>query len=94
MSVQTTPMTIERNIHLSPERAHRLHRLAAVRGISEDLVVERALDILFSLTDIAGERSEQEGWSLLSEGALQRVWNNDADAAYDNWREIYGVPTR
>jgi len=38
------------------------------------------------------EEGQRRGWSLLSEAALRRVWDNDADAAYDNWRELYGVP--
>jgi adenine-specific DNA-methyltransferase len=35
-----------------------------------------------------------QGWSFLSEGSLQRIWDNEEDAAYDNWRELYGVPAR
>ena len=34
---------------------------------------------------------EREQWSLASTEALQRVWDNPADAAYDNWRELYGL---
>ena len=45
-----------------------------------DQIVEKALDILFSLTDLLDERAEQQGWSFLSEPALQRVWDNEEDA--------------
>ena len=31
-------------------------------------------------------------WTRLSEAAFWEDWNNDKDAVYDNWREIYGVP--
>ena len=88
------PTTIEKRIRLSAERADRLTHLSHARRISEDQIVEKALDILFSLTDLFDERAEQQGWSFLSEDALQRVWDNDEDAAYDNWRELYGVSAR
>jgi prevent-host-death family protein len=34
---------------------------------------------------------EREQWSLASAEALQRVWDNPADAAYDNWKALYGL---
>jgi hypothetical protein len=37
---------------------------------------------------------QRHGWSLLSEASLQRIWDNEADAIYDNWRELYDVPAR
>ena len=86
--------TIKKNIRLSVERADRLGRLAQVHHIREDLIIEKALDILFSLTDLFDEGTEQRGWSSLSEPALQCIWDNEADAAYDNWRELYDIPTR
>lgn len=33
-------------------------------------------------------------WTLLAEDAFARGWDNEDDAIYDNWREIYGVPAR
>jgi hypothetical protein len=33
-------------------------------------------------------------WTLISEEVLSRDWDNDDDAIYDNWRELYGVPAR
>jgi hypothetical protein len=35
---------------------------------------------------------DQWGWLLLSEAALQRVWDNDEDAIHDNWKELYSLP--
>jgi hypothetical protein len=40
------------------------------------------------------ESTERQGWSLNSAAVLARVWNNEDDAAYDNWRELYGIPAR
>lgn len=92
--VSSVPTVIEKHIQLSSERADRLGRLAQAHQLREDQIIEKALDILFSLTDLLDDRSEQQGWSFLSEDALQRVWDNEQDAAYDNWREIYQVPAR
>jgi len=75
--------TVEKHIRLSTELADRLSHLARTHGLREDQVVEKALDILFSLTDLLDEQSERHGWSFLSEGSLQRIWDNEEDAAYD-----------
>lgn len=92
--MSTTSSVIEKHIQLSVERAERLNRLAQTHQIHEDRIVEKALDILFSLTDLLNERTERRGWSFLSETALQRVWDNEEDAVYDNWGELYEVPAR
>jgi predicted transcriptional regulator len=85
---------VEKHIRLSAEHADRLSRLAQTHQTHEDQIVERALDILFTLTDLFDEGVERRGWSFLSEAALQRVWDNEEDAVYDNWRELYDVPAR
>jgi len=82
---------VEKQIRLSVHHADRLSRLARARDLSEDQIVEKALDILFSLTDLLDQQGERRGWSFLSEGSLQRVWDNEEDARYDQWRELYGV---
>ncbi len=88
------PLTVEKRILLPAEQAERLRRLTEAHQLSEDQVVARALDILFSLTDILDSQAERRGWSLLSDDALRRVWDNEEDAAYDNWQELYGAPAR
>jgi hypothetical protein len=35
--------------------------------------------------------SEGHAWTRLSEASFAREWDNDKDAVYDNWRELYGV---
>ena len=89
-----SPTTIEKRIQLSAEQVDRLRHLTEATQLTEDQVIAKALEILFSLTDILDARAERRGWSFLSEDAFQRVWDNDEDAAYDNWRELYGVPAR
>ena len=88
------PSVVKKEIRLSAERAERLSHLAEVHQTDEDQIVEKALDVLFALTDLFDERAERQGWSFLSEASLQRVWDNEEDAIYDNWRELYGVPAR
>jgi len=92
--MSSKPDVIEKHVWLSAERAERLDCLAQAHQIQEDRIIEKALDILFSLTDLFNERTERQGWSFLSEAALQRVWDNEEDGVYDNWRELYGVPAQ
>ncbi len=85
---------VEKRILLSPERAYQLSRLAQAKAISEDKIVEKALDILFGVTDLLDDQAERRGWSLVAERSLRRVWDNEQDAEYDNWRELYDIPAR
>jgi len=88
------PTVVEKQIQLSAERADRLYRLAQLHQVDEGQIIEKALDILFALTELLDEGTERQSWSFLSDAALQRVWDNEADAVYDNWRELYDVPAR
>lgn len=81
----------EKRFRLTPTQAERLHDFAALHHTSEDVVVGRALDILFSLASILDDQADRRAWSALSGDALASVWENDADAVYDDWRELYGV---
>ena len=92
--MNSVPTVVEKRIRLSEERANRLNRLAEIHQIGEDQIIERALDILFTLTDLFDESTERKGWSFLSGAALQRVWDNEEDAVYDDWRVLYDVPAR
>jgi hypothetical protein len=92
--VSSNPAAVEKRIQLSAERADRLNRLAQLHQVDEDEIIEKALDILFALTDLLDEGAEQQGWSFLSDAALRRVWDNEQDAVYDNWRELYDVSAR
>lgn len=90
--METFAPVIEKRIHLSSKSAIRLQELAQTKALSEEQIIEKALSILFSLSEIFDEQSERRGWSFLSEDSLARVWDNEEDAIYDNWRELYGVP--
>ncbi|HMQ53784.1 MAG TPA: hypothetical protein PKE64_20740 [Anaerolineae bacterium] len=45
-------MTQEKRIHLSQEQAQRLSALAQSRQMSEDQIIEKALNIIFNLAEI------------------------------------------
>lgn len=83
--------TIDKVIHLSTDRAERLALLAHERDATEDALIEKALDILFSLTGEGSAEEERHAWQALSIKSLERIWDNEADAVYDNWRDIYGI---
>ncbi len=87
-----TSRPIKKEFTLAAERNERLEQLAERRRISENEVVERALDLYFRLSEFFETGQERAEWSRLSEAALRRVWDNEQDAVYDNWRELYGVP--
>ncbi len=86
--------TVDKVVHLSADHAERLAQLAQIRGATEDALVEKALDLLFGVTGDLSEQEERRAWGALGLKSLARVWENDADAVYDNWRELYGVPER
>ena len=34
---------------------------------------------------------ERKAWQFAFEETFNRLWDNEHDAVYDNWRELYGV---
>ena len=83
--------SIRREFVLPRDQVNRLRNLAETRQISESRVVEKALDVFFSLAEVFDPDLDRQAWYRLSEPSLLRVWDNDPDAAYDNWRELYDV---
>jgi hypothetical protein len=71
-------------------------QVAEVFGGAKKLTtVERlALAKLLLESVLAGEPGDEANWSAMSLDTFQRDWDNPEDAIYDNWRELYGVPTR
>ncbi len=80
-TTKTSTLTVE----LPAALAAALADYAATIGRSADFVVAAALAALVS--------SEDDGtdFSSASQAALTRIWDNDQDAIYDNWKELYGV---
>ena len=71
---QTARSTVERRFQLSPERARWLSSVAQTRGVGESQIVEKALDILSSLTDLFEDGAERQGWSLHFGGFHRSVY--------------------
>lgn len=96
--MSTTGITTEvhrsvvREFVLSVEQVHRLRKMADSRDMSESRVVEKALELLFGMDDSLDLDLDRETLYRLSEPTLLRIWDNDSDAVYDNWRDIYGLP--
>jgi hypothetical protein len=64
-------------------------------GTKRLTTVERlALAKLLLESVLASELGDEADWSAMSLDTFQRDWDNPEDAIYDNWRELYGVPTR
>ena len=84
-------ISASREFVLPVDQIERLSRLAAAREMSENQVLERALDIFFGLAEVFGDDLDRQSWYRLSEPSAMRVWDNDQDAAYDDWRNLYGI---
>lgn len=41
--------------------------------------------------DLPAPANDELDYSLLSEESLAHVWENDDDAVYDNWKELYNA---
>ena len=83
------PQTLRRWIRegrLSARRFGKQYRLRL-----ED--IERAAEAVGPV-GVAKPDEEVDGFDRLSLTALHDLWDNDEDAIYDNWRELYGVSER
>jgi hypothetical protein len=60
--------------------------------------VNSTLNVVEKHVWLSVERAERLGHLAqahrIREAALQRIWDNEEDAVYDNWRELYDVPTQ
>lgn len=77
------------NVTTTPQIAEVLH-IAARLTLTERLLVARLL--LDSV--LTKEIDEETDWQQLSLKGFEADWDNEEDAIYDNWRELYGVPAR
>ena len=81
-------MIIE-NLAVTPQIAEVLNSAARLT-LTERLWVARCL--LDSV--LTKEIDDEADWQSLGLATFEKAWDNEEDAIYDNWREIYGVPTR
>jgi metal-responsive CopG/Arc/MetJ family transcriptional regulator len=91
MQVKTkTLMKIQ--VTLNDKDASRLSEMSQQTGKpASDLIAKAIRDFL---AGVATEKEESDSWSAMSLSAFEKEWDNDKDAAYDNWRELYEVKSR
>lgn len=68
---------MKKRIELSRECDERLAELAHAHRMSEDQIIEDALNILFSLFDNLDPEAKQRGWLILPEKILSRIQRLD-----------------
>lgn len=71
-------------------------RVAEVLTVARRLTLTERLLVARLLLDsvLRQEIDEEADWQSLSLSTFETEWDNEEDAIYDNWRELYGVPTR
>ncbi len=75
---------VDRVVHLSEDQVRKPEQVAQERGTTTDEVIEKALDLLFDHTT----EQERKARAALSSPAFGQVWDNEADAAYDDWKTL------
>ena len=63
-------------------------------SLKEKISLLELLNEQISQVSEGDEKSERHIWYALGTKSLERVWDNDADAVYDNWRDMYNVSKR
>jgi len=59
---------VDKNVHISTERARRLEQLACKLATTEDVLIEQGLDLLFMKQDCPSESEAdvEDDWQLLA----------------------------
>lgn len=63
----------------------------------DKLSLEEKIHILMLLEDQVSQIKDDDEnhiWQAFGMKSLERIWDNDADAVYDNWKNIYDTPKR
>ncbi len=71
-------------------------RVAEVLVVAGRLTLTERLLVARVLLDsvLRQDMDEEADWQHLGLSSFESEWGNEEDAIYDNWRELYGVPTR
>ncbi len=82
-----TKSSMKVQVTLAENEADRLNQLSKRRGVSaSDLIAKVIQDFINDEM-----KDEVRDWSAMSLAAFEKDWDNDEDAIYDNWRELYEV---
>ena len=71
---------VEKRIWLSPERAQQLSDVAQAHQVSEDQIIDQALDIIFTLADFLDAPIQRSGRLSRSEVASQSSVKNSENS--------------
>ncbi|NUM43130.1 MAG: hypothetical protein HUU38_00375 [Anaerolineales bacterium] len=55
--------------------------------------VERLTLAKLLLDSLLTDEEDEQDWMKMSLAAFEKDWDNEEDAIYDNWRELYGLST-
>jgi len=68
-------------------------QLADVINESKRLTQTERLFLARTLLDsfLSAEGLEDSSWNALGIASFQKDWDNEEDAIYDNWRELYDI---
>lgn len=77
--MEETPSKVKKRIELSSNCADHLSRLVREHKMSEDVIVESALRVLFNLIQDLDTQAEKRGWLILSEKVLPPGWRSTSD---------------
>ena len=74
-------------VHVNQERCKDLEKKLA----GGDVIVVLPHGVAESLRSDSMSEEEERGWLKLAESSFAKDWDNESDAIYDNWKELYGV---
>ncbi len=77
--MDNNPTTVKKRIELSFASAEQLNQLVRYHGMSEDVIIESALKVLFNLIHDMDMETERRGWFILSESLLPAGWQAAAE---------------
>jgi hypothetical protein len=89
MEVKTYP-SIEVQITLAGPEAEQLTAAAMHQGLSTAELIQHLIETFLA----NHERADTADWQALGLTTFESEWDNPEDAAYDKWREHYGVGAR
>jgi excisionase family DNA binding protein len=96
--MSTTFLTIQQTaekLSVSPSTVRRWIKQGHLPAIKIGRTVRILEKEMTRLSHTRGHQTEPTiDVAAASDEVFFKTWDNDADAVYDNWREIYGVPER
>ena len=58
------------------------------------LDLQEGIRVVVDINPQADSAESEAEWTDIGMSRLEEEWNNPGDAIYDDWRTLYGVPSR